>query len=173
MVRSTDQRQTITIVALHRPPSVNESSLLDLACSMQCIRNKHTKHMVLGGYFSLPHINWKKKSIEAGSNHHMQHQQIHDMAQEFGLERMQLSPSRESNVLDLYFATYPSLVKSCYTVPGISDHHMLVVDCDVKPRYNKHRKLYIYKKANWTNIKSNLRALGMCITHFPSSVETK
>ena len=63
---------------------------------------------------------------------------------------MQLSPSRESNILDLYFTTYPSLVKSCYTVPGISDHHMVVVDCDVKPRFKKtNRKLYIYKKANW------------------------
>ena len=78
-------------------------------------------------------------------------------------------------ILDLYFTTYPRLVKSCYTVPGISDHHMVVVDCDVKPRYKKqkHRKLYIYKKANWTNIKSNLRALIMYITHSPSSVETK
>ena len=106
----------------------------------------------------------------------MQHQQLLDMEQELGFEQMQLSPSRESNILDLYLNTYPSLVKSCYTVPSISNHHMVVVDCDVKPRYKKkqkHRKLYIYKKANWTNIKSNLRALSMYITHSPSSVETK
>ena len=96
------------------------------------------------------------------------------MAQELGHEQMQLNPSRESNILYLYFATYPSLVKSCNTVPGISDHHMVVVDCDVKPRYNKpNRKLYIHKKANWTNIKSNLRDLSIYITHSPSSVETK
>ena len=92
------------------------------------------KHIVLGGDFNLPHINWKKKSIKAASNQHMQHQQLLDMEQELGFEQMQLSPSRESNILDLYLTTYPSLVKSCYTVPGISDHHMVVVDCDVKPR---------------------------------------
>ena len=104
----------------------------------------------------------------------MQHQQLHDMEQELGFEQMQLSPSREGNILDLYFTTYPSLVKSCYTVPGISDHNMVVVDCDEKPRYKKkHRKIYIYNKANWTNIKSNLRLLGMYIAHSPSSVETK
>ena len=126
---------------------------------MQGIKNIQNKHIVLGGDFNLPHINWKKKSIKAGSNQHIQHQQLLDMEQELGFEQMQLSPSREGNILDLYFTTYPSLVKSCYTVPGISDHHMVVVDCDVKPRYKKkHRKLYIYKKANWTNIKSNLRA---------------
>ena len=98
-----------------------------------------TDSLVLGGDFNLPHINWKKKSIKAGSNQHMQHQQLLDMEQELGFEQMQLSPSRESNILDLYFTTYPSLVKSCYTVPGISDHHMVVVDCDVKPRYKKQK----------------------------------
>ena len=95
------------------------------------------------------------------------------MEQENGFEQIQLSPSRESNILDLYFTTYPCLVKSCYTVPGISDHHMVVVDFYVKPRYKKHRILYTYKKVNWTNIKSNLRALSMYITNSPSSVEGK
>ena len=79
--------------------------------------------------FSLPHINWKMKSIKVGSNQHIQHQQLLDMEQELGFEQlMQLSPSSESNMLDLYFTTFPSLVKSCYTVPGISDHHVVVVD---------------------------------------------
>ena len=100
---------------------------------MQGIKNKYDKHIVLGGDFILPHINWKKKSMKAGSNQHMQHQQLLDMAQELCLEQMQLSPSMESNILDLYFTTYPSLVKSCYIMPGIYDHHMVVVDCDVKP----------------------------------------
>ena len=103
----------------------------------------------------------------------MQHQQLLYMEQELSFEQMQLSPSWEGNILDLYFTTYPSLVKSCYTVPGISDYHMVVEDCDVKHRCKKHRKLYIYKRANWTNMKLNLRALGMYITHSPSSVETK
>ena len=70
---------------------------------MQGIKNKQNKHIVLGGDFSLPHINWKKKSMKVGSNQHIQHQQLLDMAQELGLEQMQLSPSRENNILDLYF----------------------------------------------------------------------
>ena len=67
-----------------------------------------------------------------------------DMEQELGFEQMQLSPSRENNILDLYFTTYPSLVKSCYTVPGLSDYHMVVVDCDVKPRYKKQKHKIIH-----------------------------
>ena len=131
------QGKPITIGAFYRPPSDKESSLKDLACSIQGTKNKQNKHIVLGGDFDLPHINWKKKSIQAGSNQHIQHQQLLDMEQELGFEQMQLSPSRESNILDLYLTTYPSLVKSWYTVQDISDHHMVVVDCDVKPRYKK------------------------------------
>ena len=139
------QFNPITIGAFYRPPSVKESSPNDLPCSMQGIKNKQNKHIVLGGDFSLPHINWKKKSIKAGSNQHMQHQQLLDMEPELCFEQMQLSPSMESNILDLYFTTYPSLVKSCYSVPGISHHHMVVVDCDVRHRYIKHRN-YISTK---------------------------
>ena len=83
---------------------------------------------------------------------------------------MQLSPSRESNTFDMYYATYPSFVKSCYTVPGIPDHQMVVVDCDVKHRYKKNIENYISTKRNTGPI-SNLRALSMYITHSPSSVE--
>ena len=169
------QGTPITIGAFHRPPSAKESSLKDLACSIQGIKNQQNKHMVLGGDITLSHINLKMKSIKAGSNQHTQHQQILEMAQEIGLDKMQLNPSRESSILDQYFTTYPSIVKSCCTVPGISVHHMVVVDCDIKPRYRKqkHRKLYIYKNANWINSKTNLRALSMYIIHFPSSAKAK
>ena len=134
----------ITICAFYGPPSAKENSLKDLACSMQGIKNKQNKHIALGGDIDLPHINWKKKSIKTGSNQHMQHQHLLDMVQELGLEQMQLYPTRENNILDLYFTTYPSFVKSCNTVPGISDCHMVVVDCDVKPRYNKPEQKTIY-----------------------------
>ena len=58
-----------TTGAFYRPPSTKESSLKDLACTIQGIKNKQNKHIVLGGEFNLPHINWKKKSLKAGSNH--------------------------------------------------------------------------------------------------------
>ena len=103
------QGKLITIGALYRPPSAKESSLKDLACSMQGIKHKQNKHIVLGGDINLPHINWKKKSIKAGSNRHIQHQQLLDMEQELGFEQMQLSPSRESNIRSVFY--HPS--KSC------------------------------------------------------------
>ena len=42
------QGKPITIGAFYRPPSAKESSLKDLACSKQGIKNKQNKHIVLG-----------------------------------------------------------------------------------------------------------------------------
>ena len=55
------QGKPITIGAFYRPLSAKESSLKDLACSMQGIKNKQNKHIILGRDFNLPHINWKKE----------------------------------------------------------------------------------------------------------------
>ena len=136
--------QTIDTCAFCRPTSAKESYLKDLASSIHGTENKQNKHIVLCRDIDLPHINWMRKSITAGSSQHIQHQQLLDMAQEHSLEKMQHSPSRESYILDLYFTTYPCLVKSCYHVPGIFDHHLVVVDCDVKLPYNRQTQNIIY-----------------------------
>ena len=75
------QGKPITIGTFYRSPSAKENSLKDLACSMQAIENKQCKHIVLGRDISLPHINCRKKSMKAGSNQHIQHQQLLDMEQ--------------------------------------------------------------------------------------------
>ena len=54
------QGKPIIIGTFYRPPSAKECSLKDLAHSIQCIKHKQNKHIVLGGDFNLPHINWKK-----------------------------------------------------------------------------------------------------------------
>ena len=74
---------------------------------------------------------------------------------------MQTSLTRENHILDLYFTSHPSLVKACQTVPGISDHDIIVVDSDIKPKYNKvsRRKVYNYKKADWNDVSSKMEKL--------------
>ena len=52
------------------------------------------------------------------------------------MEQIQMNTTRENNNLDLFFTNHPSLVKSCNTIPGISDHDMVVVDIELKPHYN-------------------------------------
>jgi hypothetical protein len=48
---------------------------------------------------------------------------------------------------------------ACFsTSPGISDHHAIVIDSNLKPSYNKpkRRNIYLFKKAKWENIKEEI-----------------
>jgi hypothetical protein len=50
--------------------------------------------------------------------------------------------------------TNSSLIKSSNNAPGISDHDMVVTDCDTKPYFQskRPRKCYIYSKENWDKL---------------------
>ena len=67
---------------------------------------------------------------------------------------MHNQPTRNENVSDLVFMDNASLVKNSQSIPGISDHVMIVTDSDIKSVYNKQkpRKVYLFLKANWEEI---------------------
>jgi len=60
-------------------------------------------------------------------------------------------------VLDLYLTNNPSLVKGNYTIPGISDHDIIVTDSIIKPVIQKKqpRTIYKFSKANWEDAKKD------------------
>ena len=72
-----------------------------------------------------------------------------------GLQQVQREPTRDQNLLDLFIYNKPSLVKACISIPGISDHSIILADCDLKATINKKppRKVYPWSKADWKLIK--------------------
>ena len=68
---------------------------------------------------------------------------------------MQREPTRGQNLLDLFCCNKPSLVKACISIQGISDHSIVLGDCDLKATINKKppRKVYQWSKADWQLIK--------------------
>ena len=48
------------------------------------------------------------------------------------------------------------------SVPGISEHDIVITDADIKPVYSsqKHKNVYKWNKANWDNIKSDCKMLS-------------
>lgn len=67
-------------------------------------------------------------------------------------------PTRENNILDLFFTTNPTMVNQVNILPGISDHNVVEVKVNTSARicYQKPRKIPLYKKANWQEIKQSL-----------------
>ena len=49
---------------------------------------------------------------------------------------MQREPTRGQNLLDLFCCNKSSLVKFCISIPGISDHSIVLADCDLKATIN-------------------------------------
>ena len=67
-------------------------------------------------------------------------------------------PTRGENTLDLILTNNPSTFTRTETIPGISDHDIVLSEIDIttKNRIQKPRSIPLYKKASWENIKSGL-----------------
>ena len=75
----------------------------------------------------------------------------------FHLEQMQRQPTRLDNTLDLWLTNkQPSLMKQCNSIPGISDHDIVLADSDFKAKINKKapHKIHLWAKADWDNLRS-------------------
>ena len=74
---------------------------------------------------------------------------------EAGLTQTQRDPTRGQNLLDLFCCNKPSLVKTCISIPGISDHSIVLADCNLKTPITKktQRRVYRWSKADWLKIK--------------------
>ena len=163
----TEKEKSLIIGSFYRTPNMNIDILQELRNSLENLpKNSDDKTIILAGDFNLPHIDWQTNSVKTGGNQIQLHQELLNIMNEFGLEQMQMKPTREGNILDLYLTNNPSLVKSCETIPGLSDHDMLVVDSDLKPNYSKpkRRKIFIYKRADMEKIKQEMSELSSKIT---------
>ena len=74
---------------------------------------------------------------------------------EAGLKQMQREPTRGQNLLDLFCCNKPSLIKSINSIPGISDHNIVLADCKLKASIitKPQRKIYQWSKADWRSIR--------------------
>ena len=72
-------------------------------------------------------------------------------------------PTRNDKTLDLIITNYPSIVDNFETIPpiGEADHDILSLEITVSLRRCKHkpRQVLKYSKANWDNIKQDLKTI--------------
>ena len=71
---------------------------------------------------------------------------------EAGLKQMQREPTRGQNLLDLFCCNKPSLVKSITSIPGISDHNIVLADCKLKPSINNNNNIYLKSSIQTSSI---------------------
>ncbi|KAL8572557.1 hypothetical protein ACOMHN_040461 [Nucella lapillus] len=124
---------------------------LDKSLNLLTQNGKKDCPIVLAGDFNCPHINWINHTTHSTGKDNDIQQSLVDIMQSSTLTQVHHSPTRFMNILDLIFFSNPSLVKSSVSVPGISDHEMIVTDADTRPQRTTPlaKKCFQFHKAEW------------------------
>ena len=121
-------RSSLIACSIYRPPTSNESYLEDLSNQLSQIHSDHPSSALwIGGDINLPDINWLNSSV-SGHSHSLRLNHIFlDFLLDNALTQMVSTPTRGTNILDIFITDRPSLVESCDTVDGIGDHEAVFV----------------------------------------------
>ena len=79
-------------------------------------------------------------------------------AHNFLLEQIIFEPTSGDNILDLCFTSHPGSIHQYKIVPGLSDHDTIIIEIlywTCLPKQSP-RKIYLYNKANWDEIRLSL-----------------
>ena len=79
-----------------------------------------------------------------------------DIFDDYNLVQSVTEPTRHDNVLDLILTSNPTLLSKVECLPGLSYHDIALAKVAIKPAQSKqkHRKIHLYNKADWTTFRS-------------------
>ena len=149
----------LVVGSFYRPPDRGIQPLLDLEIELAQIsekfRNNPKTTLILGGDFNAGGINWDLCTVDHDATNRPLKEKLISILDEAGLKQMQREPTRGQNLLDLFCCNKPSLIKSINSIPGISDHNIVLADCKLKPSIitKPQRKIYQWSKADWRSIR--------------------
>ncbi|KAL8603391.1 hypothetical protein ACOMHN_004242 [Nucella lapillus] len=135
---------------------------LDKSLNLLTQNGKKDCPIVLAGDFNCPHINWINHTTHSTGKDNDIQQSLVDIMQSSTLTQVHHSPTRFMNILDLIFFSNPSLVKSSVSVPGISDHEMIVTDADTRPQRTTPlaKKCFQFHTAEWSSLHTDCDSIA-------------
>jgi hypothetical protein len=153
----------VLIGAYYRPPESKIDVLNHLNSSLEKIDLSKSPNIWLTGDFNLHHIDWPNQATMQDCPKPGLCRHLIDTANDYGLDQVILTPTRKDNILDLFFTNNSTLVEKAVVLPGISDHDGIpFVTITSKPKRIKckPRKVFMYNKANFTNLKSDMSTMS-------------
>ena len=113
----------------------------------------------VAGDLNLPKMDWDHMCPSPVCKHPSFYRQITEVLNDSNLTQTVSLPTRDSNILDLFFTTNPTLVKRVSIIPGISDHDIVQIQVHIcKHSFQKPWSIFLYKKENWDGKKQALEA---------------
>ena len=169
----TEERKCYDLITcsctLHYRPHRNKKDMQELKNSLDKMTQDGAKNddVILGGDFNCPDINWDNNTVGLTANDPDVQLAVIDITASKSnlLTQVHDQPTCGSNILGVIFTSNTSLLKSSSSIPGISDHNMVVADFDIKPHTSKQkpRKCYKFQKANWDKLKTDLEITAKTI----------
>lgn len=152
----------LIVCSAYRPPSSNVDYLSQLCNHLESIKYNHPNSAIwLSGDINLPDINW-------GDNYVDGHQYSLDLNNTFleflhnnGLDQIVDFPTRRFNTLDIFVTNRPSLIESCESVGGISDHEVIITKSSILAQLcpSVGRRIYLWSKADFIHIRQFIESL--------------
>ena len=145
---------------------------MDCLCNViQDVANKNKKSILwVGGDFNLPEIDWQTFAIVGHQYLRVINESIISTMTE--LDQVVTFHTRLNNTLDLFLTNHPSCINKCQPIPGISDHEIVYIDSDIKPRRKRpvKRKIYLWDKADMNVIHDEVnKMIQECVSKYDSS----
>jgi hypothetical protein len=81
------------------------------------------------GFYCLD-INWDTMSVNQAAQDREIQRSLLDVVTSHAITQIHETPTRGNNLLDIILTSNPSLIKSSINAPGISDHDMIITDCE-------------------------------------------
>lgn len=136
----------------------NENDLKELNKSLELIERSGNKDIILAGDFNCPDIDWETNTVPSGAQDRDVQQRLADTMSSSSLTQVHAQPTRLAAMLDIVLTSNPTLLKNSSSIPGLSDHDMVVSDFDTKPHLSKEKpkQFYKYRQAKWELIEKDL-----------------
>ena len=104
-------RSSLIACSIYRPPSSSDSYLEDLSNQLSQIHSDHPSSALwIGGDINLPDINWSNSSVSGHSYSLRLNHIFLDFLLDNALTQMVTTPTRGTNILDIFVTDRPSLV---------------------------------------------------------------
>ena len=142
---------SLVVAAAYRPPNSGPEYMDSLCNEIQNMVGKNNNSTFwVGGDFNLPDINWGANSIVGHQYSHTISNMMITTLGETGLDQVVSFPTRRDRTLDLFLTNRPSCVNNCQSLPGISDHEIVLVESEIIPKRNRpvKRKIFLWGKAD-------------------------
>ena len=153
------EKQEIIICSIYRPPSTDTSYLQELMSILEKIAiTNPTTPIWIGGDLNLPNVDWSMGTVFNNCYPLALCNIVLDFIADHGFSQLVHTPTRNNNILDIFFTNQSSLTKSCEVIQGISDHDIVFISTSVTIPYSKStaRNILLWHRADFELINHHI-----------------